>query len=619
VSAGHRPGGSPGQRPGDSSKPRPARGPGRKKLLAQIAELEERLQESEEALRAIREGEVDAIVVSGRHGEQIYSLAGSDLVYRLIVQSMSEAALTTTLGGTILFCNAQFGTLLGAPMEELVGQQLAELVFPEDGNTVAALVRDAASRPVKRRVLFRGKKAPVPALVSVTPLDQPDGSTLCWVAADLTELESSAAVIQELNRKQEQLEKSTERFGVLSETAGNLLRSKEPQAIVNALCRRVMEILRCKCYFNYLLAEDGKSLHLNAHGGIPEKTASAIQTLELGQAVCGWVAQNGEPMVAKSVQAGSDPRTDLVRALGIDAYACHPLVSNGKVIGTLSFGSQDRPCFDADELALMKTVADQVAIAMERAQTEEALERMNEELEARVGRRTEELLRANAELERTTAQLRNLARELAVTEQRERRRLADMLHDHLQQLLVGARYQMELLGGGTGQEVRETIARIDDLLRQAIEVSRSLTAELSPPVLHTLGLGPSLQWLAQRLGTQLDLEVTLAIPPELPPMGEEVTIQLFQSVRELLFNVVKHAQVKTASLQVSEDCGLLCFEVSDAGVGFDPATLGEKVGTESFGIFSIRERLGLIGGRLEIDSRPGAGSRFTIVVPASQP
>jgi signal transduction histidine kinase len=265
----------------------------------------------------------------------------------------------------------------------------------------------------------------------------------------------------------------------------------------------------------------------------------------------------------------------------------------------------------------MASVADQVSIALERARMEEALERANQELETRVWQRTEELRRANTALERGTRQLRNLAGELSLAEQRERRRLAGMLHDHLQQLLVSARYQVESLKSRGGEPLRESLDRVDDLIGQSIEESRTLTAELSPPVLHSSGLGPLLEWLSRWIAGKHNLGVDLRLPPELPAMAEDVAVQLFQSTRELLFNVVKHAQADRAVLEVEVTVGTLALTVSDQGVGFDPGRLGERSGTESFGLFSIRERLNLIGGTLAIRSAPGQGSRFTVSVPVA--
>ncbi len=136
--------------------------PSRPHLLRQVAGLTRRLREAEDALAAIREGDVDAIVVSGKRGERIFSLTGTDLVYRLIVESMQEAALTTTTEGRILYCNQQLSSMLTLPFNALVGRKLADLVEVKDHPVLEALLLAAQSRPVAackpRR--FRRRAAP---------------------------------------------------------------------------------------------------------------------------------------------------------------------------------------------------------------------------------------------------------------------------------------------------------------------------------------------------------------------------------------------------------------------------------------------------------------------------
>ncbi len=114
-------------------------------------------------------------------------------------------------------------------------------------------------------------------------------------------------------------------------------------------------------------------LHLNAWAGIPEEEAARIEWLDYGVAVCGCAAQDGCRIVAEDIANRDDPRTELVKSYGIQAYACHPLLIGGKVLGTLSFGTRKKKDFNEDELALMQAVADQVAVAMERQQFEKAL------------------------------------------------------------------------------------------------------------------------------------------------------------------------------------------------------------------------------------------------------
>jgi len=194
--------------------------------------------------------------------------------------------------------------------------------------------------------------------------------------------------------------KQKERFQLLSDTASQLLATDNPQGIVNELCRTVMTHLDCHAFFNYLVDDEKQRLHLNACAGIPEETAKEIEWLDYGVAVCGCAARDACRIVAEDIPNTPDLRAELVKSFGIKAYACHPLFSAGRVIGTLSFGTRAQTTFSEGELSLMKTVADQVAIAMEGARLIEALGRSRDELEMRVKERTAELARVNELLER---------------------------------------------------------------------------------------------------------------------------------------------------------------------------------------------------------------------------
>jgi PAS domain S-box-containing protein len=225
------------------------------------------------------------------------------------------------------------------------------------------------------------------------------------------------------------------------------------------------------------------------------------------------------------------------------------------------------------------------------------------------------------ELEHRTAQLSRLASDLTLAEQHAREELAKTLHDGLQQLLVSAALNLDRHATGAAARVAgpdEPLVRAKRQLEQAIAAARSLSLELFPPVLHGSGLPAALTWLAERTRDQYGLLVQVSVDPRANSDRKDVRTLLFESVRELLFNAVKHAQVDRVTIDLSLDRDdALCISVADQGIGFDPAGLvaRRQGGQAGWGLFSIRERLTLLGGRFDIESAPGHGTLFRLVAP----
>jgi PAS domain S-box-containing protein len=170
-----------------------------------------------------------------------------------------------------------------------------------------------------------------------------------------------------------EIERYSQKMEILSDVSSRLLASDNPQLLVNELCNRVMKFLNCDVFFNFIVNENESRLYINAFAGIDETEAHKIEWLDFGVAVCGCVARDGKRIIAENIPTTPDPRTDLIRTFGIKAYACHPLLSGNRVIGTLSFGTRNRLTYSDEEIALMKTVADQVAVAMSRVENERKL------------------------------------------------------------------------------------------------------------------------------------------------------------------------------------------------------------------------------------------------------
>jgi signal transduction histidine kinase len=215
-------------------------------------------------------------------------------------------------------------------------------------------------------------------------------------------------------------------------------------------------------------------------------------------------------------------------------------------------------------------------------------------------------------------QLRALASELTLAEQRERRRISQILHDNVQQMLYGMQMRSHLIGldAGDAGAVREHVQALDTLLNEAIQITRTLTTELSPPALQQDGLNGALQWLTQQMADVHGLRIKLILNAAHRRYSDDLSLLLFQLVRELLFNVVKHAGVTEAIVETKNEDNHLVIIVRDAGRGFDATSLsGRKPTQGGFGLFSIRERLALFSGRLVLDTQPGNGVQAKIIVP----
>jgi PAS domain S-box-containing protein len=266
-----------------------------------------------------------------------------------------------------------------------------------------------------------------------------------------------------------------------------------------------------------------------------------------------------------------------------------PIMVDGEIAGLFSIAkeiscrkeSENTPGVDQQEIAalLMKSTA-----------------RLREEISRR------------SEAER---QLRSLASALSMAEFQERERLAQVLHDNLQQILVGIKYRL-----ADFEMLDKRASAIHELVDDALNVARSLTAELHPPALYQ-GLNSALEWLAVWMYQKLGLKVDLRLE-SIESAPKDVEAFLFQSVRELLFNAAKHAKVSSACVRLAMRDKELHVAVEDEGIGFDPARIYLDVPVlGGFGLISIKERIALLGGKMEMSSSPGSGSRFQLSIPIS--
>jgi PAS domain S-box-containing protein len=214
-------------------------------------------------------------------------------------------------------------------------------------------------------------------------------------------------------------------------------------------------------------------------------------------------------------------------------------------------------------------------------------------------------------------QLRSLASELSLTEERERRRIAVELHDRVGQLIAMAKIKLGMLRESKPfTYLSGPLDEIRALIDQAIQNARSLTFELSPPILHELGFEASVHWLSEQMEEKHGIPAHLEDDLEPKPLDDDIRVVLFTAVRELLANVAKHAQAHKVSVSLRRDSDKIRINVEDDGIGFDTSQTDPHMPRISgFGLFSIRERLSHFGGHLEIDSRIGIGTRVNLMAP----
>jgi signal transduction histidine kinase len=293
-----------------------------------------------------------------------------------------------------------------------------------------------------------------------------------------------------------------------------------------------------------------------------------------------------------------------------------PCYFKNKEFNLNRYGKPEKAWFDycycpvRDEEGNVLGILNTAVEKTDQIKVERELKQMNETLEERVKERT-------AELKDYQNQLRSLAFQLNQAEEQERHRLAAELHDNLGQLLALCKIKLSKVAkDDLPDKVLDHISDLEELIVDANRYTSELVSELKPPpIVQKEGIEVMLSWIARRMEKH-GLNVTFEEDGHPKPLSEEVESILYQSVRELLFNVVKHANACEARLQLSRQDNHVRIIVEDSGKGFDmEGTRPTPTEEGGFGLFNIQERISVLGGNLEIDSEPGEGTKVILYVP----
>jgi PAS domain S-box-containing protein len=331
------------------------------RLRAALEELQLKLDEPEEVIRAIRRGEVDAVVVQEDGEEELYALHRFDAAYRMMVEECFPYGVwLAEPDGNLRYVSPSFLELLEADLTELRAKGQFHFLPPgvrEEVEREWDRCRKTG-RPFNREYTIRLKDGQERIIWTQGLLaDTPDGRRH-WVGVNID--------ITDRIQAGEELRKKNERLTLLSEAAAALLHVDDPDRMLHTLVEKIGPHFGLDGYFHYLVNETGDALQLESCLGIPEETARSIRRLEFGQAICGAAALQKQPIVATHVQQSDDPRAELVKSLGIRAYVCHPLLAGDRLLGTLSFASRTRDELDNEELEFLRTISHYLTISYER-------------------------------------------------------------------------------------------------------------------------------------------------------------------------------------------------------------------------------------------------------------
>jgi len=538
------------------------------------------------------------------------ALRESEEKYRRMVETANEGIWTLDADARITFVNPRMAEMLGYAVEDMIGHLVWEFTFEEDlarAHELIARRRAGISEQADVRFRHREGKA-VWTLMAARPIL--DGQQQFAGALDLF------TDVTERRQAVDALRKQSERLRLLWEAATVLLTTEDPETMLHRLFDRIAPHFGLDAYFNFLVNEKGDALNLAACAGIPEEEARRIARLEFGQAVCGTVALHRQPLVATHIQQSDAPLVQLVKGYGIRAYACNPLLVEGRLLGTLSFASRTRDQFDADELDFLSTICQYVTVAYERVRLVQQLRTEDRRKDEFLATLAHELRNPLAPIGTALEILRIPNVEAATANQ--------------------ARVLME-------RQVQHLVRLVDDLL----DVSRVMRGKITLHREHVelASIVARAVETVQPLIQAQDHQLTIHLPQESLPL-EADPVRLAQVVGNLLTNAAKYTEpggritltaeqepATSSSSQGKEAGREVVLRVRDSGIGIAPDMLprvfdlfvqADHAATRSqgglgIGLTLVRNLVEMHQGTVRANSAGlGQGSEFVVRLPLAE-
>jgi signal transduction histidine kinase len=349
-----------------------------------------------------------------------------------------------------------------------------------------------------------------------------------------------------------------------------------------------------------LLNESDQTLSYRVHHGLSDKYAEEMH-LKLGEGIAGKVAQNGRSVLLEDISSEPDAaRLDLISLEGLRAFVSVPLRAKDNVLGVMNVASHVPHRFTKEDVHLLHTIGDQLGIAIEQAILYERLRKARE-------------------------RLRKLARQNLVAEEEERRRIARELHDETSQSLSGIALQLEALiemyskSGNPDSQLIAGLKKVQALTVQVHKEVSRVISNLHPTVLDSLGLVAAARQHVKNTLQPLNINATVEAKGTEMRFPPDVEAALFRVIQGSVGNIIKHSKAKNASIVLVYQPDQFSLTIRDDGQGFDVSRLTDvEQSGRGRGLFSMRERIGFLGGTSGVESKIGAGTTVWAKIPIGQ-
>ena len=567
------------------------------------------------------------------------ALRQTNNLFRTVFETSPDAVVITRVEDShIIDVNSSFTAYTGYDRGEVIGRSVLDIDIWNDLDQRTALLDEVFAKgfAYNREAVFRTKAGDLlTCLLSTKQIDINSERHLLTVARDITDRKLYEKRVQAANT----FLRIANRHSIMRPLLKEFIAEIKALTQCSAAAVRIMDeegmipYAESEGFSDDFCSLEG-DLSIHSDGGM---CARVIKNDP--DTLAPYFTQNGSYFVSSTSTFLATATEEQKRTLrstchrfGYESLALIPIRSGKATLGLIHVADEKPHAISADLVDILESAALQLGTAIQRVSVEQALKVAYLKLDDRVRQRTEMLSQSNEQLlreieERKIAEqalidhqdrLRRLSTELLQTGERERRRIASEIHDRIGQTLAVTKIQLGALKAA--QESDNHAAMVEDirqLITRTIKDTRTLTFELSPPVLYELGLQAALEWLAESVRQQTGLQVVVKSENHALELEIGRRVFLFQAVRELLFNVVKHAGAESAEIKINGNPAGVSVHVIDDGRWNDPSIKAteENPPESGFGIFSIREQIQYYGGHIEVIPLPEGGTQATITMP----